>query len=105
MALVAVEAGTYFDLDQRAARQELDDEVIVANVRELRAITHVHRKSNQVEADGMDEEQATTKARETDRRNRLDRRSMASHLSIPRLSSMRMTTTSGSPWQLLHGRT
>jgi len=51
-------------------RQELGDEVIVANVRELRAISHVHRKSDQVEADGMDEEQATTKARETDRRER-----------------------------------
>ena len=38
-------------------RQELGDEVIVANVRELRAISHVHRKSDQVEADGMDEEQ------------------------------------------------
>src|SRR5882757_4136081 len=47
-------------------RQELGDEVIVANVRELRAISHVHRKSDQVEADGMDEEQATTKARETE---------------------------------------
>src|SRR5580704_4202089 len=51
-------------------RQELGDEVIVANVRELRAISHVHRKSDQVEADGMDEEQATTKALETDRRER-----------------------------------
>jgi hypothetical protein len=70
LARVAVEAGTYFDLDQRAARQKLGDEIIVANVRELRAITHVHRKSNQVEADGMDEEQTTTKARETDRRER-----------------------------------
>ena len=39
-------------------RQELGDEGIVANVRELRAISHVHRKSDQVEADGMDEEQA-----------------------------------------------
>jgi hypothetical protein len=28
-------------------RQELGDEVIVANVRELRAISHVHRKSDQ----------------------------------------------------------
>jgi hypothetical protein len=43
--------------------------------RELRAISHVHRKSDQVEADGMDEEQATTKARETDRRERQQRRS------------------------------
>ena len=68
-----MEAETYFDLDQRVARQELGDEVIVANVRELRAIIHVHRKSNQVEADGMDEEQATTKARETDRRERRQR--------------------------------
>jgi hypothetical protein len=45
-------------------RQELGDEVIVANVRELRAISHSDRKSDQVEADGMDDEQATTKARE-----------------------------------------
>jgi len=70
LARVAVEAGTHFDLDQRAARQELGDEVIVANVRELLAIPHVHRKSNEVEADEMDEEQATIKARETDRRER-----------------------------------
>ena len=46
------------------------EQVIVANVGELRAISHVHRKSDQVEADGMIEEQATTKARETDRRER-----------------------------------
>jgi hypothetical protein len=46
-------------------RQELGDEVIVANVRELRAVSHSDRKSDQVEADGMDEGQATTKARET----------------------------------------
>jgi hypothetical protein len=49
-----VEAGTYFDLDSEQ-RQELGDEVIVANVRELRAISHVHRKSDQVEADGMED--------------------------------------------------
>jgi hypothetical protein len=41
----------------------------VANVRELRAISHSDRKSDQVEADGMDEEQATTKARELIRAN------------------------------------
>jgi hypothetical protein len=35
----------------------------------------VSHKSDQVEADGMDEEQATTKARETDRRERRQRRS------------------------------
>jgi hypothetical protein len=58
LARVAMEAGTYFDLDQQAARQELGDEVIVANVRELRAISHSDRKNDQVEADGMDEEQA-----------------------------------------------
>jgi hypothetical protein len=38
-------------------RQGLGDEVIVANVRELRAISHSDRKNDQVEADGMDEEQ------------------------------------------------
>ena len=51
------------------------EQVIVANVGELRAISHVHRKSDQVEADGMDEEQATPKVRETDRRERQQRRS------------------------------
>jgi hypothetical protein len=46
-------------------RQELGDEVIVAHVRELRAISHSDRKNDQVEADGMDEEQATTEALES----------------------------------------
>jgi hypothetical protein len=41
----------------------------VANVRELRAISHSDRKNDQVEADGMDEEQATKEALETDQRN------------------------------------
>jgi hypothetical protein len=39
-------------------RQERGDEVVVANVRELRAISHNDRKNDQVEADGMDEERA-----------------------------------------------
>ena len=47
-------------------RQGLGDEVIVANVRELRAISHSDRKNDQVEVDGMDEEQATKEALETD---------------------------------------
>ena len=36
--------------------QEFGDEVIVANVRELRTISHSARKSDQVEADGSDDE-------------------------------------------------
>jgi hypothetical protein len=55
-------------------RQELGDEVIVANVRELRAISHSDRKNNQVETDGMDEEQARTEALETDESERRQRR-------------------------------
>ena len=52
------------------SRQELGDEVIVANVRELRAISHNDRESGQVEADGMDEEQARTGALEIDQNER-----------------------------------
>ena len=51
-------------------RQGLGDEVIVANVRELRAISHGDRKKDQVEVDGMDEEQATKEALETDQSER-----------------------------------
>ena len=51
-------------------RQGLGDEVIVANVRELRAISHSDRKKDQVEVDGMDEEQATKEALETDQSER-----------------------------------
>ena len=51
-------------------RQGLGDEVIVANVREPRAISHSDRKKDQVEVDGMDEEQATKEALETDQSER-----------------------------------
>jgi transposase len=47
-----MEAGAY-SIWTSEQRQELGDEVIVANVRELRAISHVYRKSDQVEADGV----------------------------------------------------
>jgi len=74
LARVAMEAETY-SIWTSEQRQELGDEVIVANVRSLRAISHSDRKNDQVEADGMDEEQATTGAIETDQSERQQRRS------------------------------
>src|SRR6201996_3691776 len=51
-ARVAMEAGTH-SIWISAQRQELGHEVIVANVRELRAISHSDRKSDQVDAEKL----------------------------------------------------
>jgi len=42
-----------FDLDRRPQLQELGHEVIVANVRELRAILHTDRKNDQIDAEKL----------------------------------------------------
>jgi transposase len=47
-----MEAGTHSILISEQL-QELGHEVIVANVRELRAISHSHRKSDQVDAEKL----------------------------------------------------
>jgi Transposase len=51
-ARVAMEAGTH-SIWVSAQLQELGHEVIVANVRELRAISHSDRKSDQVDAEKL----------------------------------------------------
>ena len=51
-ARVAMEAGTH-SIWISAQLQELGHEVIVANVRELRAISHSDRKSDQVDAEKL----------------------------------------------------
>src|SRR3984957_3004647 len=51
-ARVAMEAGTH-SIWISEQLQELDHEVIVANVRELRAISHSDRKSDQVDAEKL----------------------------------------------------
>jgi transposase len=51
-ARVAMEAGTH-SIWISEQLQELGHEVIVANVRELQAISHSHRKSYQVDAEKL----------------------------------------------------
>ena len=51
-ARVAMEAGTH-SIWISAQLQELGHEVIMANVRELRAISHSDRKSDQVDAESL----------------------------------------------------
>jgi transposase len=51
-ACVAMEAGTH-SIRISEQLQDLDHEVIVANVRELRAISHSDRKSDQVDAEKL----------------------------------------------------